>query len=320
MLDKARVAGHIRGVVGNLIPGGVSHLQYADDTLLLFEPDTHSIATVKAILLCFELMSRLKINFHKCEVVSIGLGAAESERVANLLNCKLGKFPFTYLGLPIAEKKCSIADWEPLNTKVADRVCPWRGRFMSSGARLILTNSSLSSLPMFAMGMFLLADGVHKKMHTPRARFFWEGADPKRKYHMVKWHAVCRPKTQGGLGGINSKLMNIALMCKWIWKLSQGGTGLWIDLLRAKYFPHGNFFEASPHGSPFWTSIQSLKPYFARGARFTVNNGRSTRFWHDVWIGQQPLWSEFPHLYAIAVEPNQLVASALSASPVGNMP
>lgn len=214
MLDKARLAGHIRGVVGNLIPGGVSHLQYADNTLLLFEPDVHSIATVKAILLCFELMSGLKINFHKCEVVSIGMDAAESLRVANLLNCKLGKFPFTYLGLPIAAKKCSIADWEPLNTKVADWVCPWRGRFMSSGARLILTNSSLSSLPMCAMGLFLLADGVHTKMDTPRARFFWEVAGPKRKYHMVEWQAVCRPKAQGGLEIINSKLMNIALMCK----------------------------------------------------------------------------------------------------------
>ena len=78
MLDRARLAGHIRGVVGNLIPGGVSHMQYADDTLLLFESDTHSIATVKAILLCFELMSGLKINFHKCEVVSIGMDVAES--------------------------------------------------------------------------------------------------------------------------------------------------------------------------------------------------------------------------------------------------
>lgn len=177
MLDKARIAGHIRGVVGNLIPGGVSHLQYADDTLLLFEPDLHSITTIKAILLCFELMSGLKINFHKCEVVSIGMDAAESVWVANLLNCKLGKLPFTYLGLPIAEKKCSIADWEPLSTKVAGRVCPWRGRFMSCGARLILTKSSISSLPMFAMGLFLLADGVHTKVDTPWALFFGKERD-----------------------------------------------------------------------------------------------------------------------------------------------
>ena len=82
----------------------MSHLQYADDTLLLFEPDLHGITMVKAILLCFELISGLKINFHKCEVVSIGMDAAKSSRVANLLNCNLGKLPFTYLGLPIAKK------------------------------------------------------------------------------------------------------------------------------------------------------------------------------------------------------------------------
>jgi hypothetical protein len=38
MLARARDAGHIRGVVPHLILGGVTHLQYADDTLVLIEP------------------------------------------------------------------------------------------------------------------------------------------------------------------------------------------------------------------------------------------------------------------------------------------
>lgn len=245
MLEKARAAGHIKGVVDHLIPGGVTQLQYADDTMLLFEPTHHSIATVKLLLLCFEIMSGLKINFQKCGVVTLGLDAQESQRVADLLNCKLGGFPIKYLGLPISNKKLSILEWEPLYGKVASRVCPWRGRFMSSGARLILTNSSLSSLPLFTMGMFLLADGVDAKLDTPRSKFFWEGARIKRKYHLVKWAAVCRPKNQGGLGILNSKLMNVSLLTKWIWKLSQNASGLWVDLLKAKYFPNGNFFEAT---------------------------------------------------------------------------
>jgi hypothetical protein len=35
ILSKARAAGHIQGVVPHLIPGGVSHLQCADDTIIL---------------------------------------------------------------------------------------------------------------------------------------------------------------------------------------------------------------------------------------------------------------------------------------------
>lgn len=85
---------------------------------------------------------------------------------------------------------------------------------MLSAAWLILTNSSLSSLPLFTMGMFLLADGVHVKLDTPRSRFFWEGAGTKRKYHLVKWAAVYRPQKSDGLGIINSKLMNVALLTK----------------------------------------------------------------------------------------------------------
>jgi hypothetical protein len=116
---------------------------------------------VKALLLNFELIFGLKISFHKCEVLSMGMEIDEGCRIADLLNCKLGMFPFTYVGLPLATRKLTIDDWEPLCTKVGGRVFPWHGKFMSSAARLVLTNSSLSSLPMFAMGLFLLAEGVH---------------------------------------------------------------------------------------------------------------------------------------------------------------
>jgi hypothetical protein len=35
ILAKAKQAGHIEGAVDHIIPGGVSHLQYADDTMVL---------------------------------------------------------------------------------------------------------------------------------------------------------------------------------------------------------------------------------------------------------------------------------------------
>ena len=108
-------------LVPHLIPGGVSHLQYADDTLLLFESDDHSVASIKLILLAFEILSGLKINFHKSEVITMGMDDQQSARVANLLNCKLGSFPIKYLGLPVSHRKLSILEWEPLYGKVANK-------------------------------------------------------------------------------------------------------------------------------------------------------------------------------------------------------
>ncbi|XP_073353890.1 uncharacterized protein [Aegilops tauschii subsp. strangulata] len=113
IIDKAKGVGHIRGVVSDLILGGVTHLQYADDTMPVFEPDDHIIASIKLILLAFEVILGLKINFLKSEVIAIGMADSEANRVANLLNCKLGSFPIRYLGLPISDKHISIHDWEP---------------------------------------------------------------------------------------------------------------------------------------------------------------------------------------------------------------
>ena len=84
MLSAAYAAGHIQGVVPHLFPGGVSHLQYADDTLILIQANDEAVANLKFILLCFEDMSGLKINFHKSEVFVLDQPATEQQRIANI--------------------------------------------------------------------------------------------------------------------------------------------------------------------------------------------------------------------------------------------
>jgi hypothetical protein len=125
------------------------------------ENEDLSIANLKFILICFELLSGLKINYHKSEVVVMGVDAQEQARVANLLNFREGAFPFRYLGFPMSDKKHTIADMEPVVATFGGRMEPWQGRFLSSASRLILTDSCLSSLPLHTMSLFPLADGTH---------------------------------------------------------------------------------------------------------------------------------------------------------------
>jgi hypothetical protein len=97
-------------------------------------------------------MSGLKINFDKSEAIVTGFSKVEQCRVAAALNCKLGSFPFRYLGLPMSDKRLTVADWFFLTEKVGHRVDPWQGLYLTLAGRLELANSCLSSLPMFAMG------------------------------------------------------------------------------------------------------------------------------------------------------------------------
>jgi hypothetical protein len=167
-----------------------------------------------------------------------------------LLNYRLGKFPITYLGIPISGNPLRVEDWGFILKLVGHRVEPWQGLFLGAAGCLELTNLCLSSLPLFAMSLYLLHDGTHKAMDRSRARFFWEGVGDKRKYHMVDWATVCKPKKLGGLGVLNTKSMNIALMVKWIWKLYQGAEDLWADLIRAKYLRGRDLYagEVPTHG------------------------------------------------------------------------
>lgn len=55
------------------------------------------------------------------------------------------------------------------------------------------------------------------------------------KIHLVKWSSVCKPKKEGGLGLKSFKLMNGALLAKWLWHLGEEQNSLWGQVLMAKY-------------------------------------------------------------------------------------
>jgi len=80
----------------------VSCLQYTDDTIMLLPPDLVSIKRVKLLIYIFKLFFGLSIDFHKSSIYQLGPPCLDLDlsQVSCLLHCRLGSFPFTYLGLP----------------------------------------------------------------------------------------------------------------------------------------------------------------------------------------------------------------------------
>ena len=77
MLSRAYSAGMIKGPVPHLLEGGLTHLQYVDDTVLLLQFDLQTLRNVRVILSFYEAMSRMKIHFEKSEIFSLGLSTME---------------------------------------------------------------------------------------------------------------------------------------------------------------------------------------------------------------------------------------------------
>jgi hypothetical protein len=78
LLERTKLAVLIKGLVPDLIEGGLTHLQYADDNVIFLEANDEYVANLKFILYCFEDMSCLKINFHKSEALMLGASKEES--------------------------------------------------------------------------------------------------------------------------------------------------------------------------------------------------------------------------------------------------
>jgi hypothetical protein len=76
----------------------------------------------------------------------------------------------------------------------------WIGKLLSYGDMLVLTNSILTSLPMFILSFFELPKGVRKRLDFYRSCFFWQSDEIKMKYRLTRWNILCHPKDQGGLG------------------------------------------------------------------------------------------------------------------------
>jgi len=94
---------HIKGVLEDLLPGGITHIQNADDTVIMIDGSATSITNLKLILYCFDWLTGLKIDYHKSEVYGVGVSQVEKEELANMLNCVLGDLPLKYLGIPISD-------------------------------------------------------------------------------------------------------------------------------------------------------------------------------------------------------------------------
>ncbi|GAU43931.1 hypothetical protein TSUD_135790 [Trifolium subterraneum] len=86
--------------VGELDLISVLHLQFADDTLLLGVKSWANVCA-RAVLVIFETMSGLKVNFNKSMLVGVNISDSWLGEVASALGCKVGKVPFLYPVLSI---------------------------------------------------------------------------------------------------------------------------------------------------------------------------------------------------------------------------
>jgi len=79
---------------------------------------------------------------------------------ASVMNCKRGKLPFVYLGLPIGGDSRKLSFWKPVVDHIVARLSSWNNRYLSFGGQLFYLKSVMSSLPIYFLSFFKAPAGI----------------------------------------------------------------------------------------------------------------------------------------------------------------
>ena len=201
-------------VVPYLMERRLSIIQYVDDIVVFIDHNLERACNVKLLLAAFEQLSNFKINFHKNKLFCLGVAKDYEQNYSHLFGCGIGSLPFKYLGIPMTHRRLRNSEWQSVIDRFEKRLSSWKSKLLSSGGRLVLINSVLSSLPIFMMSFFEVPAGVLQKLDAIRSRFYWQGGHSKKKYRLTKWKIICQPREIGGLGVANLAIKNVCLLSK----------------------------------------------------------------------------------------------------------
>ena len=237
-----------------------NHLLFADDSLLFFRNDNHSLRNLQCILDWYSNILEQKINLGKSDLFcSPNMPKETQEALAREIQVNLVQCPSKYLGINFKLRGNRIVDFQFLIDKLNSKLQGWKARLLSQAGKAAHIKSILQSLPLYTFSCFKVLEYVCTKMDSI-VRAFWWGHEPgERKLHMLNWDKICHPRRYGGLGFKKFHPMNQAMLSKQYWRIIQHPNSLLARTYKAKYHPTCSIQEHStkPHHSWYWRNIRN---------------------------------------------------------------
>jgi hypothetical protein len=122
--------------------------------------------------------------------------------------------------------------------------------------------------------------------------------------YLAAWDLACKPKEDGGLGIVDLRAQNSALLLKFLNKFYNHVNIPWVSLTWSKYYrnnyipPHSR----SPTGSFWWKDLLKLTDDFRtddfrRLTKCVPSKGKLVMLWQDEW-SDGLLKDKFPELFS----------------------
>ena len=174
LLKKTEDGGFLSNFQASPTVGGggshISHLLFADDTILFCGTSSKQLLYIRMVLIFFESIIGLKVDIGKCEIVPVGK-VRNLDALARILCCKVGHLPMTYLGMPLGAHYKDSSIWKPIIERMEKKLSGWNQLYLSKRGRLTLLKSTLSSLPTYYLSLFTIPQHVADRLERIQRNF-----------------------------------------------------------------------------------------------------------------------------------------------------
>jgi hypothetical protein len=156
-----------------------------------------------------------------------------------------------------------------------------------------------------------------KQIDTYRKNCLWSRGEINRRGKcLIAWEVATKPRDQGGLGIIDIKSQNNALLMKFLDKFYNKADIPWVTLTWTKLYSNTQTppQAKSPVGSFWWKEVMQLFGKFGDITICSPNRGNSAFFWSEAWSGAV-LKDQYPHLFSFTKKPKCSIRFFLDQEP-----
>ena len=215
MLHKASLKNDLKGVAASARGSRISHLFFADDSLIFCKVMEKERAKVQRILQVYESSSGQQMNRNKTALFfSRNTPTHIQDAIKSRFGAQVIKPHESYLGLPLLIGKSKKNTFTQLKHKLASKLAGWKEKLLSNVGKEVLIKAVAQAIPSYTMSCFKLPNGLCDEMTRMVRQFWWGQVKNEKKVAWMSWERMCLPKDKGGLGFRDLKSFILALLAK----------------------------------------------------------------------------------------------------------